>query len=448
MNTSRLRFRFIADALNGTGPFRPSVAFNRDGSPLNVGSSYLVKYARESDLKYARRNELAWFTSHLAQAVNRFVGYFSMRSPMRDYVNDFYVQMSDDINGKGDNIDVFLKNFMVQAKARGSMCLLVDMPPNMPSSMALQLENRIVPYCTPIFPESISNYEIGDDGKFNFVEFDGTYFKESGEKVDCTWRFDREAWQCFDSEDKILDAGEHPLDECPVLIFSESGDFPSFGQFSEIADISKRLFNLHSELDEILRAQTFSLLTMQVPENTADELKLQAARTAGETIGTSNLIVHTGSTPAFIAPSDGPARVYLDVIERLNGLINEIGYDATGSQSQESGVALQMRFHRLNAALSDFAGKMEDLERRMWELSRKWLGLTQAPEIEWPRDFKISDIESEIKILQQMQLAGMPREAIVEQQKRIVSIQFAGLPQEQQQQIAESIESQLQENTA
>ena len=84
----------------------------------------------------------------------------------------------------------------------------------------------------------------------------------------------------------ILDAGEHPLSECPVLIGTEGGDFPHFGPFAPIADLSKRLFNLDSELDEILRSQTFSLLTMNVPQGSTSDQKLDAARVAGQTIGT------------------------------------------------------------------------------------------------------------------------------------------------------------------
>ena len=49
--------------------------------------------------------------------------------------------------------------------------------------------------------------------------------------------------------------------------------------------MARRLFNSESELDEILRSQTFSLLHMQVPDGTSDDQKLAAAKVAGETIG-------------------------------------------------------------------------------------------------------------------------------------------------------------------
>lgn len=439
------RFKFIAHALDGDGPFRPVVSDNGAGAVVVSGGSYLVRYPRESDLKFARRNELAWYASPLMEVAARFVGYIAARPPVRDLPHELYEAMAGDVDGKANSIDVFWQQFMVHAKARGSMLLLVDMPPAVAPNMAAQIQARSAPYWTMIAPELLTDYEVGDDGKFNFAEFSGNFTKQDRKRVPCTWRFDRDGWQAFDKEKKVLDAGDHPLGECPLLIFTEGADFPCFGPFAAIADLSKRLFNLWSELDEILRAQTFSLLTMQVNENSTDQDKIKAAQIAGETIGSSNLMVHSGNTPAFIAPPDGPARVYLDTITKVEAKIEAIGLDVRGSNAQESGISLQMRFQALNTALGSFAGRMEDLERRAWELSRRWLGMTQAPGTEWKRDYNMADIEKEMGVLQQMQAAAMPPHVIAQQEKRVVSLQFAGLEQADQDKINAAIDERTKE---
>jgi len=443
-NLDIYRMKFIGHALEGDGPFRPVVTYDGQLKPVSVSTSYLIQYPRESESKYARRNEIAFYASPLAQVCNRFVGYLTTRQPVRQMANELYQAMADDIDGRGNGIDVFWSQFSRHAKARGSLLLLVDMPSAMAQSLDDQLRSRVAPYWTMILPELVRNYEIGDDGKFNYVEFSGNFTRDN-ERVACTWRFDREGWIAKDTGHIVLASGEHNLSECPVLIFTEGGEFPHFGSFAAIADLSRRLFNLDSELDEILRSQTFSLLTMQVSENSTDAQKIQAAQVVGETIGASNLMVHSGSTPAFIAPPDGPARIYLDRIVALRDQINEIGLVVGGSSARESGLALQMRFQALNGELAMFSSRMEDLERRAWELSRQWLGLTQAPEVYWARDYNLSDVATELTILADMQAAAMPRVVIAEQQRRIVAQQFAGLDQEKQDRIQAAIDERLLE---
>lgn len=444
-NLDITRFKFIGFALNGDGPFRPLISYDSKARPIAVASSYLIQYPRESETKYARRNEIAWYASPLAQVVSKFTSYLATRTPVRSMANPLYEAMADDIDGKGNAIDVFWSEFMREAKARGSMLLLVDMPPSMAPTLDQQLRTRVAPYWTAIKPELLTDYEIGDDGKFNYAEFSGNFTQDDAKRVECTWHFDRTSWRAVDGMQRTLAEGEHPLNECPLLIFTEGGDFPHFGPFAPIADLSRRMFNLDSELDEILRSQTFSLLTMQVSENSTDAQKVQAAQVVGETIGSSNLMVHSGSTPAFIAPPDGPARIYLDRIAALRDQINEIGLVIASSSQRESGLALQMRFQTLNSELAKFASRMEDLEARAWDLSRQWLGLTTAPEVMWSRDFNMADVANELDILASMQASAMPTEVIAEQQRRIVAVQFGGLDQVRQDQIHAAIDQRLLE---
>lgn len=439
MGAELSRFAFIGHALRGDGPFRPTVSAD------NVTDTCLVRYPRESDAKFARRNELAFYASPLGQAASRFTGHLSTRAPLRDITHQLFKAVADDADGKGNALDPFWLQFMVEAKARGSMLLLVDMPAINASNQAAQLAQRAAPIWTPIAPELLTDYQIGDDGLFVFAEFSGTYTAPGSDEVqDCTWHFNRTSWRAEGQGKKVLAEGEHPLGQCPLLIFTEGGDFPHFGPFAAIADLSKRLFNLDSELDEILRSQTFSLLTMQVPDESSAQQKLDAATVAGQTIGTNNLLVHTGSTPAFIAPPDGPARVYLDRIAGLQARIDEIALNVATPNARESGIALQLRFQAINAELSRFAARMEDLERNAWELSRKWLGMTTAPTVQWPRDFNLLDVLVELQILAEMRANGMPEPVIAEQMRRIASQQFVGADQPTQDAIHASIDQLLQ----
>jgi len=359
-NAAAPRFTFIANALNGDGPFRPTVTYDSTGAALSIGSTYLVRYPRESDDKFARRNELAVYASPLAQHAARFCGYLAERTPVRDLPHQLYKAIEADADGRGNSLDVFLQDFMIQAKARGSMFLLVDMPKRLPSTLAAQIATRSAPFLTSIFPEIVTDYEIGQDGRLTEVSFTGTFTDDDGKNKDCEWTFTTSKWEAKDKEGILLGSGDISIGRCPVLLFVETGDYPCFGSFSPIADLSRDLFNLNSELREILRAQTFSLLTMQVAEGSTNEQKLESAKVIGQTIGTSNLMVHSGQTPAFIAPPSGPADTYITVIDKLRQLIDDIGLAVASPNQQESGISMQMRFHSINAALARFAERMED----------------------------------------------------------------------------------------
>jgi hypothetical protein len=436
-NFAAPRFRFIGHALAGDGPFRPVVSTDVDGLATNAGSSYLIRYPRESDAKFARRCELAFYASPLMQACSRFAGYMATKPPTRTIENPLYQVMAADIDGKGNSLEEFFAQFVIQFKARGSMLLLVDMdaaPADRAPNQAAQIAQRVAPYWSMVKPEDVTDYELGDDGKFAWVEFAGNWTSPEGQRIACTWRFDRTSWKATKKDaagsSQALAKGDHPLGECPLLICTEGGDFPHFGPFAAIADLSKRLFNMDSELDEILRGQTFSLLTMQVEDGTNSEQKLAVAQTAGQTVSTANMLVHSGSTPAFIAPPDGPATTYLQRIEKMRLQIDEIGLNVATINQQESGVAMKMRFQTINASLAATANRVQGIERRAWALSQKWLALTTAPEIAWADDFDIADIEAELQILLEMQQSAMPKEIIAEQQKRVVQLQFGNLPDE------------------
>ena len=406
------RFRFIADALHGVGGFRPV----SDGTQVS-GDTYLVRYPRESDEKFARRNQVAWYANDLASACSRFAGYLSRKPPQRDLQgNPLLTALADDADWQGNALDVFWSRFTTEAKARGAMLLLVDMPRDLGRSLADQLTERSMPYLAMIHPEQVTTLTLDDHNRIELVEIDGGI--QEGKQIFRGW--DTERWWVRAGE-VMIEQGDHPLGVCPVLGFAES-TFPRPGEFAQIADLSKRLFNLRSELDEILRAQTFSLLTYQVP---ADLSYTFDPETLAGQIGTNNMLVHNGATPTFIAPPEGPARIYLDVIAQLEEKIRRIGHVVEAPDRAESGVALQIRFQQLNSALAYWARTMEDLERRMWDVACKWLGLSVVPDVRWDDDYAITDLASELNVLTAMQQTGFSDQTLTAKRQQIVAIDFA-----------------------
>lgn len=419
MHLDTARFRFIADALNGAGGFRPRVSAG-SGAPVLSGPTYLIQYPREGAEKFARRNEVAWYVNDLGAACGRFAGYLAKRPPQRQTDNPLLKTFIDDCDWRGNALDIFWGSFTIEAKARGSMLLLVDMPASTPANQADQIAGRVVPYLLQIRPEEVVEIELDEQGRVSLCEIYG------GEGQIRGW--DDASWWVRKGESRIAE-GEHPLGTCPVLAFAER-EFPGEGELSQIADISRRLFNLHSELDEILRAQTFSLLTYQIPP---EQLATLDVATIAAQIGTHNMLVHGGATPAFIAPPDGPANIYLQRIDAMEKRIKDVGHfiEPSGTRA-ESGIALELRFQQLNSSLSHWAGRMADLELRVWNLVTRWLGLPfESVSSAWDDDYAISDITAELQKLGAMQLSGFSDATLIAKRQQIVALDLAGLPEDE-----------------
>lgn len=465
-STLRERFAFLAEAFHGLGGFAPLVSWewerlttkDQDGNTLTAARRvpklaqpcHLVPYPREGVEKFAARAAVAVYENHLREACERFVGFLGRRLPMRAGVDAPLVQLLlQNADMRGTPLNEFLATFALEAKARGSMILLLDMPgqpeEDAPVSLQDQIARRAVPYLRSIPPEAVEEIDLDDET--GLVEMLSIRVRETvdGKEQMCVRSWDAETWTLSLGE-RVIARGVHPFGQCPAIAFTESGGlFPVVGKFAQIADLSRRIFNARSELDEILRGQTFSLLTLQIPPEAAATFDTAKAA-AG--IGTHSMLVHQGDTPAFIAPDSGPAATYLAVIEQLQTSIARVSMqDTTADKSAaaESGVARRLRFERLNSDLASFAHKLQALERAMWAMWHRALGTTNRVEVEWPSDFNLVDSQAELDILAQMQMTGFPAAVLTAKREAIVAAEFDASDETVKADLLAAVQEQAQE---
>lgn len=162
------------------------------------------------------------------------------------------------------------------------------------------------------------------------------------------------------------------------------------------------IFNLCSELREILRNQAFSILcyplTSLINKNSIEE---------GITTGTDYVLPfdgEKGQPPLFISPSAEQASLIQAEIARL---VDDIYRQANltsvvAVQTKQSGVAKQWDFEQTNQILADMAENCEIGEREII----KTLGLWTNEEIEYkviyPRDFVLLMFRGNLKRLLQL----------------------------------------------
>ncbi len=373
---------FIASAYDGTGQFY-------DGSALD-------KFGRETDDKYTIRKENSKreYENTFQSKVNRYIGYLLKVPPARQTDNSILQEIINNADNQGNSADVFIQTFSKNAKARGVNLLLVDTPKIKADNLQDQIDNRVFPYVVEILPERVTNFKLKDANSFEFVAYtefvdNSTYTEEKKEIVTRYW--DETVWIVYDDEGNIIEEGEHGLGVCPVLIFSEKGKFESVGEFAQIAGMSKKIFNLESEIKLILRDQTFSILAMQADRGVTPSL----------TLGTDNVLLYTGDkAPGFISADAAQADVYETRIMKVKESIDRVTYDVSTTKSAETAQSLQIKFEGLNGSLNSYAQRMEDIEREVWALICRSLGISEdAISIAYTQDFTIVDLNSEIEVL-------------------------------------------------
>ena len=321
--------------------------------------------------------------------MNRYVGYLYKKTPVRTSSNQFIRKILDDVDNGGNSIDIFMSNFATNSKVRGVGLCLVDMSRELPSNLKEQLDNRVLPYLVYIEPERVVKFKLDKYKKFEFVEYSDSMLVDD-KVVDITRYYDTMKWE-VKQEDKILESGEHNLGICPLVYFSEDGEFLSYGEFSQASGILKRHYNLQSELDEILRYQTFPILTLQGDVDTLDT-------------GVNNALVYdeTAQRPEFISPQSQPAQLIQSRLKELEDYISTICYDLNTASGVESGIALDLKFQGLNSSLSKFSLRLEDFERKVFDVVCRYLSINNDIEINYAKDFSIIDVTKEIEIFSAM----------------------------------------------
>lgn len=430
----RRRFGFLASAFNGSGGFAPDVSIQVDSVGASTyyltGPCELVRHPREPLGRFAQRAALATYENHLASAVGRFVGFLVRRRPERTGADmPLPALLAQDADMQGNSLDDFWAHFAADCVARGSMLLVFDLPPSQAETAGEQIRTRAVPYIRAVPPEMLAEYEMdGDTGTFTRAVLEGCELI-GGDHLQVRRTYTREGWfiSVMDPQApggwRVIDEGAHSLGQCQVLAMTEDGrPFPVIGRYAQVADLSRAIYNIGSEIREVSRARGFPLLALQTPEGSEP---IEAGALQG-TISVHGMLTYAGERPGYISPDNAPVEALQADIARMEASIARITCDtatAAGTQA-ESGIARRLRFDALNAQIASFAGQLRRLESRVWEL---YAIATRAParvSVTWPTDYNLADVAAELDILALMEAGGFPPEVLDLKRRSIVAAEF------------------------
>lgn len=377
-NIDRTSDQFLLDAYSGKGGFS--------------NGTYLVPHPRELEAKFDRRKALAVYPNYVRKITNVFMGFLWKLPPNRES-DDLYDRFADNADGAGTSLNRLLFTYQRLALILGSVYIIVD-------KSSLQAQTRAdeaLPYCALRLPG-----QLIDETKDSLGRWESVTFMERVDGENRYRKFTRSGWVLSAEEDGsgVIASGEYGFNRVPVVALHAAEPLNPCDSRSEsfvydLANLNWDLYNARSELRELFRAQTFSILALPV----ANDKEREALQDM--TISTENALTYNpagGGQPGFIAPPADPIRLYEENIANTIASIYQVANLEFVGGVQQSGVALSFHFQEANSSLCGIAEQGEQAENEIAELVYLWQGGEFTGHIAYATDFNMSDLKEEIAV--------------------------------------------------
>lgn len=427
-------YQLLRDAYFGTGGFETG--------------AYLSKHKRESDEDYTFRRNNAYYLNYFAPIVNALVDPIFKKNPLRDYhgsAERIIKSFSLDADAAGTSIQIFIKRAAVMAKVYGISFIIVDNARNVDSrSQQEMLQRRQFPYAYVLEPDNLEEYGIDKTGDLEYIKFKEIAHIESGTIQYRYVYFDRTSWKIW-GDGIALQQGTHNLGRVPVVpLFSrmlEQKTMRPTPELLPIARTAKALYNHCSWLGEILRNQTFPLLT--IPSLDAKDL----------VIGTNNALGYNpdySHEPNFIAPPSDPATILQNqiasLVQEMYRMAN-LSFIISTTQNNNSGIARQWEFERTNQQLANFAVQCAHAEIAVMNLVAQWVNEDITYTVAYPDNFGIVDVTEELTQAQAVLDMGLGDGLREEVLKKVLAAYCPDIPDERFDELVEQLQKQTDDKT-
>lgn len=258
------------------------------------------------------------------------------------------------------------------------------------------------------------------------------------------------------AKDRAEETGDHGFGALPVVVLysRRRALAPTIGR-SVLGDpaLYIDLYNLTSEVRELLRNQTFALLNVPLGPDGSME---KESSLLGQTSGTQN-VIFSSQPIAYVSPDGTNVQVYHEHIDRLVRLIYRLAVVGWESDSRDAEAAdsRRLKHEDLHQMLAGYAAECETAEIQLAKLvyrahyGEQWEAQWDAdkPMISYPDDFNVSGLLDELEAVTQGIALELGETATKEMKKRAVPRLLPGLSQPVQQQIEKEI-NELEVKTA
>ncbi len=380
MAIDRTSDKFLLDAYTGKGGFA-------DGS-------YLVAHPRETEDKFKFRQQMAVYPNFTRKVTDVYMGFLWKQTPSRE-ADSLYDRFMANADGSGTSLNRLLFTYQRLALLLGTVYVIVDKP----DAKAVSRADEALPYCSLRLPSQLVKESKDAQGNWLSVTFSE---KLKGQTQYRTFTTDGWVLSKDKSAVKVIKQGHHNLKKVPVVALYSSeplnpmesrGDSWAY----DLANLNWDLYNARSELRELFRAQTFSILALPV----ANEKERESLQNL--TISTENALTYnptSGGKPGFIAPPPDPIELYekhiASTVEDIYRVAN-MEFVSIGGNNL-SGVALSFVFQGINSSMRGIAERCEQAENEIARLVYLWQKRDFQGHIAYATDFNLSNLKEELGI--------------------------------------------------
>lgn len=416
----------------------------------------LFKHKKERHADYKERIDMSYYYNFCAPIIDIYTNHL-----FKDSINEDWGSIKNIIEDRNDNIDrkwssiiEFRKEMAELAQLYGHVFVVTDKPSTDKEivSLAQQQEEGLFPYLTLFHPQDVINWALDEFGQPYWVMLRETMngnadpFAFDAKKTDVAqyrlWT--RTEWILFNSSFEEIGRGLHPVGRVPVdIVYNKPSkkcrNFLGISEIADIAFIARDIYNKCSELNEIIRNQTFAILTLQGKSSDYDELS----------VGTSKALLYPrdSAQPAYISPAAENADVLMKQIDRQVHKIFQLAKLEGGTAAQkeqvdsQSGISKAFDFQETNSALAKKAGHMEDGEMRIWDTFARWEGQDGFDgSISYPSDFNIQELSQDLEEAETTMRMSMGREFNIQVKKEIIKKKFPRITDEDRDKMIKEVE--------
>jgi hypothetical protein len=374
---------------------------------------YLEPYYYESRDDYEKRLRQVGLDNHVKSITDLYNSFLFRKEIKRDYGSvdnePGLKPFLKDADLDGRSFLAFLRDVSTYAMVYGNCWVIVDKPATISNTRADELRQGIRPYVSLFTPDNVLDWTYSR--QINGL-YELTYLKVKEEIVENN-QYIREYTPTeinvymINGEEKtgdLIETMPNTLGKVPaVCVYSQRSNIRGVGisAIGDIADIQKEIYEMTSEIEQIIRLTNHPSLVKTVDT--------EASAGAGSIIQMPQGL--DGALKPYLLQPDGASiEAVLQAIEKKVESIDRSA-SLAGIRSIESrrlsGVALTSEFQTLNSKLSGFAMSLEHAEEQIWRLWAMYQGKVWDGEVEYPRSFSIQDKANDIAMLKMAKEANI-----------------------------------------